>query len=349
MKGDTLVEDESFVPPVQGSGPIPSRPMVFSACRRFVGATCREFALNPDITVKALLAGLEFLKVREEDKQFAPWVDLSVEAADFGQKIIYPEESTPHPDYSDPVVKDVDDYRKIKAVALANAPRMKNMVGMIHTLSEKERLGIGGFLLGPLGVLSMMRGAEHLFRDCVLHPREVKAAMGTITETLIEYAEAQCDAGAIGIALDTLFASWNGLSREQWEDLEGPFAKEIADAVRRKGRAVFVHNCGDGPYFDSQIRAMEPSIISFAALPDDCKDNKELKRRYGDQVILMGYIDTALLTYGTPYQVMQECRRQIEDLAHGGMGYVLAPGCEFPPNAPFENALAIMRAAEIYA
>jgi len=27
---------------------------------------------------------------------------------------------------------------------------------------------------------------------------------------------------------------------------------------------------------------------------------------------------------------------------------VLAPGCEFPPDAPFENALAIMRAAEIY-
>ena len=96
----------------------------------------------------------------------------------------------------------------------------------------------------------------------------------------------------------------------------------MADAIRRRGLPVFIHNCGDGPYFDSQIRSMEPGAISFAALPDDCKDRKELKRRYGDQIVLMGYIDTSLLTYGTPYQVMQECRRQIEDLAHGGMGYM---------------------------
>jgi len=48
-----------------------------------------------------------------------------------------------------------------------------------------------------------------------------------------------------------------------------------------------------------------------------------------------------------PYEVMQECRMQIEDLAHGG-GFVLAPGCEFPPNAPLENAMAIVKAAELY-
>jgi uroporphyrinogen decarboxylase len=323
--------------------------LLFSACRRFVGATCRDFALKPDVTVKALMAGLDFLGVKEEDRPFTPWVDLSVEAADFGQKMVYPEESTPHPDYADPLIKDVSDYRKLMRVDLKTAPRMQNMLIMIRSLIEKGAIGIGGFCLGPLGVLSMMRGAERLFRDCVLHPLEVKAAMETVTGTLIEFVEAQCDAGASMVALDTLFASWNGVSREQWEDIEGPFAKEMADAIRRKGRAVVIHNCGDGPYFDSQIRSMEPAIISFAALPDDCKDRKELKRRYGDQVVLMGYIDTALLSYATPYQVMQECRRQIEDLAHGGMGYILAPGCEFPPNAPFENALAIIRAAEIYA
>jgi uroporphyrinogen decarboxylase len=343
------VEEEKLTAATQRPAPIPCRPLMFSACRRLVGATCRDFALKPDVAVKALMAGLDFLGVREEDRPFAPWVDLSVEAADFGQKMVYPEESTPHPDYADPLIKDVSDYRKLERADLKTAPRMQNMLVMIRTLIEKGAIGIGGFCLGPLGVLSMMRGAERLFRDCVLHPREVKAAMETITETLTEYVEAQCDAGATLVALDTLFASWNGLSREQWEDIEGPFAKEIADAIRRKGRAVVIHNCGDGPYFDSQIRSMEPAIISFAALPDDCKDRKELKKRYGDQVVLMGYIDTALLSYGTPYQVMQECRRQIEDLAYGGMGYILAPGCEFPPNAPFENALAIIRAAEIYA
>lgn len=343
------MEDASVATQPQRRAPIPSRPLVFSACRRLVGASCRDWALKPEVTVKGLLASIDFLGIRPEDRPLSPWVDLSVEAADFGQKMIYPEESTPHPDYADPLIKEVGDYRKLRRVDLKKANRMQNMLEMIRSLIEKGAVGVGGFCLGPLGVLSMMRGAGHLFRDCVLHPADVKAALETITETLIEYVEAQCDDGATSVALDTLFASWNGLSRDQWEEFEGPFAKQMADAVRRKGRPVFIHNCGDGPYFDSQIRFMEPLAISFATLPDDCKDRKELKRRYGDQVILMGYIDTTLLSHGTPYQVMEECRRQIEDLAYGGRGYILAPGCEFPPNAPFENALAIIRAAEIYA
>jgi uroporphyrinogen decarboxylase len=61
----------------------------------------------------------------------------------------------------------------------------------------------------------------------------------------------------------------------------------------------------------------------------------------------MGIVNTPLLSYGTPYQVMEECRRQIDDLAPGG-GYILAPACEFPPNGPLENALAIVKTAELY-
>ena len=347
-KGDTEVEEETTAAEPQARVPVPGRPLIFSACRRLIGASFRDFSLKPEVTAEALIAGLKFLGLKKEDRSHSPWVDLSVEAADFGQKMVYPEDSTAHPDYSDPLVKDVSDYRKLKRVDLKTAPRMRGMVEMLRIVIEREQTETGGFLLGPLGVLNMMRGAEHLFRDCLLYPSEVKAALETITGTLIEYAEAQCDVGAVRICLDTLFASWNGLSREQWEDMEGPFVKEIAQAIRAKGRVVTVHNCGDGPYFDSQIRFMEPAVISFAQLPDDCSSRKELKDRYGDQVALLGHIDTALLSHGTPYEVMQACREQIDDLGDSPMGYILAPGCEFPPNAPLENALAIIRAAEMY-
>ena len=324
---------------------IPCCPLVISASRRLVGASFPEFAQNPRIAADALLAGLEFAG----GEIVVPMLDLSVEAADFGQKMIYPEDSTPHPDYSDPLIRDVEDYRKLKRIDLRDARRMVTIVELCRILVKEVgfRGAVSGFCFGPLGVLNMMRGAEHLFRDCMNHPREVMAALETITDVLIEYVEAQCDEGVLAVTLDTLFASWNGLSREMWERIEAPFVREIARAVRQKGCLVAVHNCGHGVYFDSQIRCMEPSIISFAHLPDDCHDRKELKNRYGDQVVLMGMVETPLLGYGSPFDVMQECRRMIDDLADGG-GFILAPGCEYPPNLPMDNALAIAMAARNY-
>ena len=110
---------------------------------------------------------------------------------------------------------------------------------------------------------------------------------------------------------------------------------------------VGVHNCGHGLYFDSQIKFMEPEVISFAHLPDDCKSEKELKEKYGRQVTLFGYVPTPLLVQGTPQEVMDECRRQIEVLGKDG-GFILAPGCEFPPNIPLTNAFAMVKAAQKY-
>jgi uroporphyrinogen decarboxylase len=58
-------------------------------------------------------------------------------------------------------------------------------------------------------------------------------------------------------------------------------------------------------------------------------------------------VETSLLYRGTPHQVMESCREIIDDLADGG-GFVLAPGCEFPPDGNLLNAIAMVKAAQLY-
>jgi len=323
---------------------VPTAPVICGAGRQLIGRSYREFSTDAAVAADSFLAGHRLIG----GDAIIVLVDLSIEAADFGQAMVYPEHSTAHPDYDRPRIRDRAHYRTIEPVALKDAPRMSYYLETLSIIVEEIGLMEGivsGFVFGPLGVLNMMRGAELLFRDCVEHPADVMRAMETITGVLIEFVEAQCDLGVPVVTIDTLFASWNGLSKELWKTIEAPFVREISRAIHGRGCLCAAHNCGNGPYFDAQIEAMELDVISYAHLPDDCSSLEELKNTYGKHVVLVGQVPTELLSNGSWTEVAAECRHQIEVLSDGG-GFILAPGCEYPPNSNLLNALALVRAAE---
>jgi uroporphyrinogen decarboxylase len=324
---------------------VPCAPLVGGAYRQLTGASFREFSLDSNKAIEAGLLGSEIIG----GDVLLLGLDLTVEASDFGQATIYPENSTAHPDYSKPMIKDHDDYRKLKRIEVKTAPRMQKVVEMSKVALEKKGLAkiFVPVVSSPLSVLAMMRGAEQVFKDCILYPGDVMAGMETVTGVLIDYINALCDTGLIIVAPDMLFASKSGLGQELWEKIEGPFGKEIADVIHGRNCAVAIHNCGHGPYFDSMIRFMQPEAVSFACLPDDCKDRKEMKKKYGEQTTFIGDVATPLLFSGSPQQVMDECRGVIDDYADGG-GFILGPGCEYPPNANLLNAIIMVQAAELY-
>jgi len=324
---------------------VPCGTMLGGACRHLTGVSFDRFSTDEEA---AMEAGMLALDVIDGDVQVLG-LDLSVEASDFGQAVVYPPDSTARPDYGQPLLRDASDYERLKPIRLADAPRMQRVVRMsARAVAEHgTRAVFAPVVSSPLSVLSMMRGVENLFKDCILHPKKVRAALETVTGVLIEYIHALCDTGLLVISPDMLFAAQSGLGKDLWESMEGPWGREMARAIHDRGRLVAIHNCGDGPHFDSLIRFMEPEAISFARLPPDCRDLRDLKKRYGGQTALIGCVETALLIHGTPVQVMERCKQIMDDLAPGG-GFVLSPGCEFPPDAPLINAAALVAAARLY-
>lgn len=324
---------------------VPVVHFIIGAARRLTGATYRDFSTDPETAAEAYIATVELLG---GDALYSV-IDLSVEAADFGQEMVYPPHSTAHPDYRKPRIATPEDYKSLRIFDPRTSPRMGMVIRLSGILARKAgfRYPVMGFLFGPLGVLAMMRGAQKLFIDCLKHPEKVKEGLEIVTEVLVDYARAQCEAGVDAVMLDTLFASQSGISRDLWEEMEGPYAKRIADEIRRCNALVALHNCGKGPYFDLQLKYIEPVLISFAYLPDDCDSPRELKEKYGHKTALVGYIPTDYLCLHPPSRVMEKAREQIRALAPGG-GFILAPGCEYPPNIDLANALAIVKAAEKY-
>jgi len=333
---------------LQGGIPdrVPAAPLICGASRRVYGVTYEEWAQDGEIMAKSMIQAQELIGF----DGILGLIDLSVEAADLGQKMVFPVEDTPHPDYDDPAIKTPDDYFKIPRVDPTKTPRMKEMLTYMDIICNEKAatVPIMGFVYGPLGILSMMRGAENVFRDCYKNKEAVIKAEEIITETLVDYIKAICKTGVHAVVLDTLFASQTIMRKEMWKEIEGPFTKILADTVRECGAMVMVHNCGNGIYFDVQIEMMEPVAISYAHPPDDCKDMSEAKEKWGKKTCLCGYADPATYAFlGTPEDMKMECKRQIEELGKDG-GFILATGCEYPPNGSLMNAIAMMEAAELY-
>jgi uroporphyrinogen decarboxylase len=112
---------------------------------------------------------------------------------------------------------------------------------------------------------------------------------------------------------------------------------------------IFFHSCGAvrpilGDFIDAGIDILNPVQISAAGM-----DLRELKAEFGRDVVFWGGgVDTQwVLGSGTPEQVREDVRRNIEALAPGG-GFVFAAVHDIQANVPPENIVAMWQAWQEY-
>ncbi|MDF2677851.1 MAG: uroporphyrinogen decarboxylase [Bacillota bacterium] len=324
---------------------VPVYPILSGISRKLVNTSYKDWCTNSDICADAL-----YKSVKEFDLDcVVTLIDLSVECDAWGQELIFHENDAPHPNYSNLVVKDIEDYAKIKKVDYRTSKRMMMHIETCKQLVEKANgeFPVVAFVFGPLGVLSMLRNQQDLYLDLYDDPEAVKEAAKQINETLKEYTSALIDTGVSAIMLDTLFSSGSIMSKNMWREMEGHLVKELADLVHERNCLVMIHNCGQKIYFDAQIETMNPIAISFLYPPDDCKDFAECKEKYGDKVTLIGCVTPAKAVIGTDEEWDQECKDQIDVFKKDG-GFMLATGCEYPSNASFERAKRMVEIAKTY-
>lgn len=324
---------------------VPIYPLLNSVARKLVGATYADLARDPEICGKAYIE----LTEKYDLDVICTLTDLSVEAADFGAKIVYDDEEAAYPDYQDRFLKSEEDYEKIKPIPVASGKRMTDHIKLCKLLVDAKgtTTPIVAFVFGPLGIVSMLRGQQDMFLDLILHGEKVKAAVEAVTDTLIEYIDEIIDTGVHAVMFDTLFASQSILSKEMWDEFEGPSVERLAKHVHDRGCMVMIHNCGNGIYFDVQIKRMKPEAISFLHIPDDCKDMTECKDKYGQLTTLIGCIDPGILKTGTIEEIEKQAKRDIDLFSKDG-GFILSTGCEYPSSLDFEKAEAIINVGKTY-
>jgi len=136
------------------------------------------------------------------------------------------------------------------------------------------------------------------------------------------------------------------ISPEQFRSLALPGMEIVAQRIVEAGLTPIL-NC-DGNWMKnlSFMRQRLPArkiIIQLDGLTYIFKAKEEV----GDHFCLFGYGPAAMLVMGSEVEVEEYCHRLIEEVGKGG-GFILAGGCEIPPNARPENLKVMVRAVQKY-
>lgn len=135
------------------------------------------------------------------------------------------------------------------------------------------------------------------------------------------------------------------ISPECFDEFVLPYMQEIIDQMKGMGLKVAMHSCGSidmiiPRLIDAGVDILHPLQAKAANM-----DAEHLAKAYSGKVTFLGGVDTQqLLPFGTPEQVREEVLR-LRDLFGGD--FIVSPSHEaLLPNVPFENVMAMSKAAK---
>ena len=323
---------------------IPVYPFINAISRKYCGYDYGSWSIDTGKCARSILKTTDELDLDIVSTQ----MDLCVEAADWGLKLKYPADRPPQP-AGEALLHSADEYGRIKRLRPRQVPRMSSYIQLAKQLNAARGHDkfIMGYMLGPLGVLSLLRGVRDLFYDILTYPEKVHEALENISDTLAELALGLMEAGCHAIMINIIYASELFMNSQMWETFEGLYVKKISRVIKEAGGMVFLQSTMEKSHFNTMTELIHPETIVFLSLPDECASMKRMKDLYGSRVTLMGHIDPCFLTVCSEAHIREQCRRQIDAYKKGG-GYILATGYEYPDSISDRYAKIMVEEAVSY-
>ena len=265
-------------------------------------------------------------------------MDLSVEAEAFGSPIHYSSDEVPT--VTAAIIHDEGEAQALK-VPEVGAGRTGECVKGIREVCGRitDRPVLAG-IIGPYSLAGRLLDMTEIMVLCYEEPELVETVLEKTTEFLIKYARAFKEAGANGIAIAEPAAGL--LSPALIEEFSTPYVKRICDAVADDSFMILYHNCGNAVPLLDNIKEIGAGGYSFG----NASDLEDALKVMPGESIVIGNVDPAgIIRNGTPQQIKEETLSLMERCGKYP-NFVVASGCDIPPNTPLENIEAFFGAVD---
>jgi uroporphyrinogen decarboxylase len=268
----------------------------------------------------------------------------SYHVEDWGVKAKYNGDTSPK--VVEAPVKAPDDWLRLKVLDIKKGA-LKEQLASLELIARalKGKLPFLMTVFTPLSVAGRLTGSEELF---LLHLREhtdkVNHALDVITETFINFSKACLERGASGLFYaTTAWATSDRLTKKEYSRFARPYDLKLLHALP-PAEFHILHVCRQ----HNLLQAVKDYPVHAFSWDPRAAGNPSLaegKATVGGKTVLGGIAQDKSLVEATPMQLTAEVVGM--RIAMGDKGWILAPGCTFPPETPETNLKAI-RDAVVY-
>jgi hypothetical protein len=226
---------------------------------------------------------------------------------------------------------------------------MKVMQEMPQTIQryvdEGYPLLAAGTFASPFETLCGGRGMNRFFMDCYKIPDKIKEVLDVMmVSTRNQVNHLPSEKYMAGVWVGGWRGASNLVNQKIWDNLVWPYMKEIVEILISKDITPVMHL--DACWDRDIARFKELPARKIILNTDGMTDLRKARKALGDHAALMGDVPVQMLAISSRAEVEDYIRRLIDDI--GPQGLLLAPGCDAPANAKFENMAAIYEVAKEY-
>lgn len=195
-------------------------------------------------------------------------------------------------------------------------------------------------IFSPLAQAKNLVGRDRLAWHLREYPTDVRGALDTIARTTAHFVEAARKRGIAGIFLAVQQASYELLSRAEYEEFGVPYDRQVLAAADGLWLNV-LHMHGNRVMFD--LLADYPvQVVNWhdRETPPSLREGQAHVRG----AVLGGLRQWETMVRGTPAEVRHEAQEAV--LQTGGRRFILGTGCVVPIVAPWANLRAARAAVK---
>jgi len=191
-----------------------------------------------------------------------------------------------------------------------------------------------------------LRGMENLLADMVLHPSFVDDLMDEILAYNLKVIDHLLAWDVDCVRFGDDWGQQRGLimGPKHWRRFIKPRVAVMYERVKRAGKFVMQHSCGD-------VDELFPDLIDmgldiFNTFQPEVMDVQWVKQEYGQHLTFYGGISTQqVLPRVGPDELKQVMRHMIETIGRDG-GYIVAPTHAIPRDVSAENIAAFIEVVQ---